>query len=199
MESIDIPLFARQAIYDNQCKVTAFELLFRQSDINECVIDNYDAESAEKATSNVLSEFFSNVPVEEVVGDKKAFINFARKNLLSDLPYILPKERIVIEILETVDCDEELISALKKLKNHGYTIALDDFEYNDKNKELLEFADIVKIDILNKSNEEIKQCFQQVEHFKGDLLAEKVEDVNQFEYCNSLGFKLFQGFFFKQA
>ncbi len=189
------PLFARQAIYNNQFQVSAFELLFRQSDLNISLVNNHDEEIAGKATSNVLTEFFSNAPISEIVGNKKIFINFSKKHLITELPFILPKERVVIEVLESVETDDRIVSALHKLKDNGYTIALDDFEYNAKTKDLIQFADIIKIDVLNKSKDEIARDFQNLEHFKGDLLAEKIEEKAQYEYCNSLGFKLFQGYF----
>ena len=54
---------------------------------------------------------------------------------------------------------------------------------------------IIKIDILNLSANQIRD---QVEHLKGGgrkLLAEKVETIDEYQLCRSLGFDFFQGYF----
>ena len=53
----------------------------------------------------------------------KALINFPRNVLLGQAPYVLPSERCVVEILETVLPEDDVMEACRELKANGYTLA----------------------------------------------------------------------------
>ena len=182
---------ARQPILDRRCNVIAYELLFRTPGSQTAKIDN-----AGEATINVVTNAFTNIGVETLLGGKKAYINFDATLLKSDITKILPKDKIVIEIVETVEIDDDLLSSLRRLHSEGYRFALDDFIHRDEIELLYQFVDIIKLDITLYEKETL---IEQVEYFQKHnkvLLAEKVETQNEFELCRTLGFKLFQGYFF---
>jgi c-di-GMP phosphodiesterase len=89
-----------------------------------------------------------------------------------------------------------VIEAVASLSRQGYTIALDDFVFHDRFRAFLEVADIVKIDVLGKSEQQLQQEARQLRDYRVRLLAEKVESQEAFEMCKQLGFFYFQGFFF---
>lgn len=187
-------LLARQGIYDQQCIVQAYELLYRNNGQGQANVDNY-TDDGDRATSAVLTQLFTNLDFENIIGDKKAFINFTHNHLVQKIPELLPRDKVVIEVLETVLVDKPLLLHLEKLKEKGYQIALDDFMYRDDLKPLLGLADIIKIDVLNLSPEHIAEQLRPISGFTGKLLAEKIEDKQQFNHCIDAGFDLFQGFF----
>lgn len=182
---------ARQPILDRRCNVVAYELLFRNPGATAAEFDN-----AGEATINVVTNAFTNIGVETLLGGKQAYINFDATLLKSDITRIIPSDKVVVEIVESVQIDDELMRSLRRLHGEGFQFALDDFIYRKEMEPLYQFADIIKLDI---SLFEKESLVQQVEHFhklKKTLLAEKVETQNEFELCRSLGFKLFQGYFF---
>lgn len=189
-------LLARQGIYDKSGSVYAYELLYRRGDAIVSDVDNLNAQAGDAATSSVITQLFFNLDMDSLLGNKPAFINFTHNNLIQQIPGLLPKNRIVIEVLETVDIDQNLLDSLQNLKEQGYTIALDDFAYSQDKSVLIEFADIIKIDVLNLSKQQIASQLAHLRGFKGRLLAEKIEDKEQFNHCIELGFDYFQGFFF---
>jgi EAL and modified HD-GYP domain-containing signal transduction protein len=136
---------------------------------------------------------FNEMDIGDVVQGHPAYINFTRNLILNPPPF--DKNRFVIEVLEDIEVDEELNRNLRSLKDAGYTIALDDFVYDNKWDAALHIADIVKIDVLAFDEAEIKRHVELLKPFKVVLLAEKVETHEMFHYCKSLGFKLFQGYF----
>lgn len=181
-------LLARQPIFDVDIKVRAFELLFRSDDSNQSNV--FDGESA---TSQVFLNAFNELDISEVVQNHPAYINFTRNLILNPPPF--DKNRFVIEVLEDIEPDQELFDNLQKLKNAGYTIALDDFVYDPKWDPALRIADIVKIDVLAFDQDEIKRHVELLKPFNVVLLAEKVETHEMFHFCKELGFTLFQGYF----
>ena len=132
---------ARQPILDCDMKLYGYELLFRNS------LDNYfSGIDEDEATSRVIAGSALLFGLESLLGNGKGFINFTKKALLRDYASVLPKNHIIVEILENVAPDAEVIDACRRLKKEGYLLALDDFVYDARYDELLKMADIVKVD-----------------------------------------------------
>jgi len=181
-------LLARQPIYNTELGIYAYELLFR-SDSN-LRIEDIDADLA---TSLVIFNTFSEIGIHNVVGEHLAFINFTRNLLLN--PPSFSSSEMVIEVLEDVAPDAEVIRSLKNLKQQGFTIALDDFEYNESLQPLIDLADIIKIDVMALTEQQIIEHVTQLKKSGVALLAEKVETQEMYNYCKELGFDYFQGYF----
>jgi EAL and modified HD-GYP domain-containing signal transduction protein len=195
-QSPDRTLLARQGIYNKNGSVWAYELLYRNGDSTEANINNLIASSGDAATSSVISQLFTNLDMDTIIGNKRAFINFTYNHLIHQVPNLLPKNRIVIEVLETIAIDQLVIDNLIDLKQQGYKIALDDFLFREELIPLIEIADIIKIDVLAQNMQQIEeQLIPLRQRFNGHLLAEKIEDKIQFNNCIELGFDYFQGFF----
>ncbi|MCB1646320.1 MAG: HDOD domain-containing protein [Pseudomonadales bacterium] len=179
-------LMARQPIFDLSNNIVAYELLFRQFNPDAAEVIDGDA-----ATSEVLLDAFTNLHIADVLGDKKAFINFTRNLIGNPLPF--DKSRLVIEVLEDVECDAELVEVLNELSASGYTIALDDFTSEGITGSLAAHADIIKVDVLEFNPQTLKEEVARLRPFNKILLAEKVENHHIYNYCKGLGFSLFQG------
>jgi EAL and modified HD-GYP domain-containing signal transduction protein len=175
--------------------VCAYELLYRNGNVHTAQVNNNNLIEGDAATSSVLTQLFTNLDMNTIIGRKRAFINFTYNHILQQVPTLLPKNRIVIEVLETVNADKDIVKNLMEFKKQGYQIALDDFEYRKDLEPLIELADIIKIDVLNQNEQQIVNQLAPLKHFLGKLLAEKIEDKEQFKICQALGFQYFQGFF----
>lgn len=173
----------------------AYELLYRSDDALTSNVDSLNELAGDTATSSVIAQLFTNMDIDSIIGKKRAFINFTYNNLIEQLPSLLPKKRIVIEVLESVAINQTIIANLTHLSGLGYEIALDDFIFKDELTPLVELANIIKIDVLNQNKQQVIEQLAPLSGFKGKLLAEKIEDKNQFNWCIDLGFDYFQGFF----
>ena len=189
-------LLARQAIFNIKGEVCAYELLYRNGEDPTAQINPSDPLHGDAATSSVVAQLFTNMDINDLIGKKTAYINFTYNHIIQYMPSLLPRNRIVIEVLETVVMDNVVLSSLTKLRNEGYKIALDDFIYHEQLIPLINLAHIIKIDVLGLSKTQIeKQLAALRPHFKGQLLAEKIESKTQHDICLELGFDYFQGFF----
>lgn len=182
----------RQPIYDREMQVHAYELLFRGGEHNESGNGFIDGEHA---TTQVIVNTFMEIGLDNIVGQQPAFLNFTRDFLLSDKINFLPKSRVVIEILEDVEVDDQLIDSVKRLYDQGFRIALDDFIYESRWKPLLKLAGIIKIDVLGMSKDEIRRQVTRLKPYNTKLLAEKIESQEEYEFLHDLGFDYFQGYF----
>lgn len=180
----------RQPIYDRQLQVYGYELLFRSGEGNEAGFLDGD-----QATSQVILNTFMEIGLDAIVGSRRAFINMTRGFFMRDYSQILPPDRVVMEVLEHITIDQEFIAAVRHLSELGYTIALDDFVYRVNLRELVELADIIKVDVLALSREALQAHVSILRQYGAALLAEKVETQDDFKFCKSLGFDYFQGYF----
>jgi c-di-GMP phosphodiesterase len=182
----------RQPILDSQLAVFGYELLFRRShSVNAAHVMDGDMASA-----RVVLDSWLEFGLDALVADRRAFINAGRSFLVEGVGFELPKERVVIEILEDVPCDSEVVSAVEALATAGYLLALDDFVFRDELKALLGHATFVKVDVSAFDEAALESQIQALGGYSAALVAERVETLAMFERCRALGFRYFQGFFF---
>jgi EAL and modified HD-GYP domain-containing signal transduction protein len=182
---------ARQPIFDLRLEVVGYELLFRGPNQNTAIVSDND-----EATSTVVINGFTEMGLDTVVGDRRAWINVSRDFLLGGLARILPRSQVVLELLEDQLIDDALLDAMEDHRARGYTIALDDFAGSEAIAPALEHADIVKLDVLARDRAAVQEDVARLAGRGIALLAEKVETREEHEYCLELGFELFQGYFF---
>jgi len=182
----------RQPILDRTQQIVGFELLFRSAESLSCAnILDVRAASA-SVIVNALSEF----GFQDVLGRHRGFFNVTYEVLMSDAIELLPKDRVVIELLETIIAAEDVIERCRALKSLGFTLALDDHVYSHSFHAIYQLVDIIKVDVLETPAEALPDMVRQLRAWPLTLLAEKVESAEQYAYCSGLGFDLFQGYYF---
>ncbi len=182
---------ARQPIFDRKREVVAYELLFRADE----AATSYGSMDSVEATTNVIANSLLSIGIGQMIGDKKAFINFDKSVLLGGLHTILPPEVLVVELLETIQADAEVLAACAKLSQQGYTIALDDYIPHQM-EPLTKFANIIKVDLRTLDKKEQTGLLTKYKPRGIEMLAEKVETAEEFEWALGAGYDYFQGYFF---
>lgn len=182
----------RQPILNLAQDIVAYELLFRSGQtLTAGVMDDL------LASTTVIINTISQFGMDHVLDQQDGFINVSAELLMSDVLELLPQERVVLELLETVEITEPVIERCRELKARGFRFALDDFEYAPVYDPLFALVDIIKFDVMLSDVATIEQTVSIVRHWPHiQLLAEKVEDQAQFQRYKAMGFTLFQGYFF---
>ena len=180
---------ARQPIFDRALNVFGYEILFRNG------VENFFNADPELAARSTLDSSLL-YGIDTLCDNRRAFVNCTREVLFKDLITLLPPSQTVAEILETVEPEDRVIAACKRLKAAGYLIALDDFAPNDPRLPLCEFADIIKVDIRATRPEERAGMMRRFGSPKCKMLAEKLETPHEFHQARDMGFVYFQGYFF---
>lgn len=188
-------LIARQPIFDRYQGLFGYELLFRETAANQSGLHGEDVDAGDAATATTINNSLNLVGLQALTGGKKALINVTRKVVVDEIYTVLPRELVILELLETVEPDEEVIAGCRRLKDAGYELALDDFVFHPRFKPLLELTDILKVDFLLSNRDQRKMMAEQ---FGGRmrLLAEKVETHEDVAQATRLGYTYFQGFYY---
>jgi EAL and modified HD-GYP domain-containing signal transduction protein len=183
----------RQPILDRQQNLVAYELLFRSGQQNAAhVVDDL------AATATVINHAFGELGMQEVLGGRLGFINVNAALLLSDIIEILPARQIVLEILETVELNATVIARAAELRQRGFQLALDDVtELTEAHKAIMPHIQYIKFDVLATEATLLKKMALRMQLYPHvTLLAEKIDSHEQKQFCESLGFHLFQGYYF---
>jgi EAL and modified HD-GYP domain-containing signal transduction protein len=181
----------RQAMYDREGALVAYELLFRRD------ADALEAtESGVYATSKVIVTAMTEIGIDALVGDARCFVNLTREFLVGELPLPFDHRRVVLEVLETIIIDDQVVAGVAALVEQGYPIALDDFVLGTGHERLLELASYVKIDLLDTPPEMVVALVNVCRRYpRLRLVAERLETAEHFRVATELGFDLFQGYY----
>jgi c-di-GMP-related signal transduction protein len=183
--------FARQPILTRDEKVVGYELLFRQT-----AEDRYFDSDVENATSSIIDSL-NVIGLDAACDGQLGFVNCNHQMLLKEYFLLLPSDRVVIEIQESVPADDLVRAACDRLKQKNYCLALDNFMPGDHREALVPYADYLKIDIRRHPPDQNaalpakygKRC---------RMVAQKVETRLQMITAEKDGYHLFQGYFFRQ-
>ena len=181
---------ALQPICNARMQHVADELLYRSSQLST----SSHFTDPVQATARALNAAIFEIGLDRLIAQRTLFFNAPREWLRK--PELLPedRDRLVIEVQTDTWMDTRLVQELKAIKARGYAIALDHFELSDATRPLLELVDIIKIDLLTTPADKLN--VQAYKEYPIKLLAERVEDMETFNRCRSLGFHFYQGFFF---
>ncbi|BBH71165.1 hypothetical protein ACTI_78500 [Actinoplanes sp. OR16] len=180
----------RQPIFDANGVVVAFELLFRgrMDAVASGRQDTY-------ATSTVMVNAFTEFGIAEVAGTRPCFINLTREFVTGRLPLPFGPEQVVLEILETVEIDDEVIAGITALAEAGYRIALDDFVWGSGHEQLLGLASYVKLDLLDGDLTDLDTLVAEIRRHPGlQIVAERLETPEQLAIADRYGMELRQGY-----
>lgn len=190
---IDQEIFiGRQPILDSEQQLVAYELLFRGSAQagTANVVDDVEA------TSRLLINTFNNFGVERVLGSKRAFINVSEALLFSDVLEVLPADKVVLEVLETVKPSADVANRCRVLRDKGYQLALDDFVYRPEFDPLIPLATYIKLDIRALGTRGLQDQVRVLRGRGPSLLAEKVETRQELDLCRAQLVQYYQGYYF---
>ncbi len=171
--------------------VLGYELLFRDGDSDRASFRDED-----EATAQVIVNTFMEIGLQEMVGPHLAFINVARKFVMSDFCEALPSDRVVLELLQPEELDPDFLKRLSQLVSSGYKIAVDEFALDQKFRALLDMAYLVKFDMLPNDRDRIHRGLAKLEGLGVKRAAERVESTEQFRFCKMVDFDYLQGYFF---
>lgn len=183
---------ARQPIVDSHHRLYGYELLFRHSEHAQSaqIKDGVDA------GIQVIANALCDMGTEWLLKGKLAFINMDASMLLSAFTGLLPPDKVIIDILDSVEANPDLLRRLEELKGAGFRFALDNYHGQPHADALLPFASYIKLDVLHRGESEIAEAIRKVRAYPVILVAEKVETIEQYQRCVKAGFDYFQGYYF---
>jgi c-di-GMP phosphodiesterase len=182
---------ARQPILDRDQSVEGYELLYPDGDVDPRLADDQAL-----ATARVALNALSEIGLEHLVGQARAWINVTPEFLSLDLVQSLPPERVVLQLQGAPFVDQSILELIADLRTAGYGLALDQFRYKPELEPLLKMVDIVKLDMRALGARELARQSFKLRPYELTIVAEKIETFEDFRLARAAGADLFQGYFF---
>jgi c-di-GMP-related signal transduction protein len=182
----------RQPILGREQQLLAFALVLQDGMIaSEGTGENVD---------NPLAQAFAAPASEQPLGPYRAFIQVDRDFLLSEVIETLSPALVVLKLKAGLAPTDEVVERCRQLVAKGFVLAVhDNCDTNgevDRAAALIQLAEIVAIDVAAADAAALAARIGQLRSGNRKLLAQNVETARQLELCQSLGFDLFQGYFF---
>ncbi len=182
-------LVARQPVFEPGRQVFGYELLFHLTEGHPAGVDGDPA--------TVLSNTLSVFGLHQLAEGRRAFIKFSRPALLQGHAYLLPREQAVIELPNLKGADAEALEQCYRLKKDGYVLATSCPPPGVRGDEtVVDVADIVRVNFRAATPDERREHADRFSACGKRLLAEKVENWQEFRDSTDSGYSYFQGSFF---
>lgn len=185
-------LIGRQPVFSAIGELHGYEVFFRASDGVTVHVDRWSPARQDEATRTVLAIGHLAGEFEDIAGGVPVFVNFTRSYLVGDMPVPELPERIVVEVVESVPGDDQVLAGLRRLRDAGFRVALDDFAARPSQCRMLPYADYVKIDMRSITELGV-ELLDLARSCGARLVAERVETEDVLAWCKSQGFDLYQG------
>jgi EAL and modified HD-GYP domain-containing signal transduction protein len=185
-EGASAVVVSRQPILDNVERIVGFELLTPPE------------AHPHEATASVLAQAIADIGLHKLVGDRPAHVDVTREFLLLVSPLPLDPQRVVLEVSVDEHIDDELLGVLRDTRAAGFRIALDGFRDGLGEEALLDLAESVKIDVADRSEDEIEADVNAARGRGLHVIAHGVPTRAVYGFCRGLGFDAFQGQYFAE-
>jgi EAL and modified HD-GYP domain-containing signal transduction protein len=183
----------RQPILGREQQLLAYALFFRDG----MIATGNRADRLNPAPAALDASAFTELAAADALGPYRGFIAVDAELLFSELIEALPPQFVTLELGEKIVPSAEVIARCQQLHERGFALAAGDAAADDESyRPLLALADIVKIDIAALDADRLRERVSRLKPCGKKLLAENVDSAEQLALCQSLGFDLFQGYYF---
>ena len=130
----------RQAIKEKQSgKIIGYELIFQGG-------KDSMYNSSEASAADTISDFLV-ANSAKIINDGLMFVTFTPSLLLRNTPKMFGKDKVIIQIEDTVIIHPLAMPLIKKYCEAGYRFAINDFQFTPKYFSMLDYAAYVRINM----------------------------------------------------
>lgn len=179
----------RQPILGREQQLLAYALVLQDGLIA--------SDGASDGNDHTLADAFAAPASEQPLGAYRAFIQVDHDFLMSELIESLPPVLVVLILGASVSPTDDVLDRCRQLRAKGFALAIHDaVDLCDAIQPLLDLAEIIAIDLATANAATLAARIGRLRTGGKKLLAQNVETAAQLERCQTLGFDLFQGYFF---
>lgn len=186
---------SKQKIFDNRNEVYAYELVFKDSSNNTTGFSD-----SVKETSQLIISSVTSTELDKLLGKNTlAFVNVDDVTLTKGILDVLDKERFVLNILETINLTETVISKIIQYRKRGFRLSIEHFDSSadmiKKFSRLFNFIDIIKMDTALSQPQNLEKVMKKFQGTRIKMLAQHIETREDHRKYLDMGFDLFQGYY----
>lgn len=177
----------RQPIVNDKQVALGYEILYHEESLTE--------EEKDSSAANAIENFLSEMDGDKFLDSKPAFLTFTRKLLVRNIPRLFPKNKLVIQIEDSVIVNPLAYQLVLKYKKQGFKVAVVDFEFAPRYFSILDVVDYIKINFKNPKNPSLESVSSIGSSFGKTIVAYNVDTKEAFEKAKLCGCTAMQGSF----
>ena len=179
-------LVRRQPVFDRSEQLYGYELLLQR--IGE------RPSGAEPPPEQMVVDVFLGIGLDQVAADHRAFITVDRDILLGDAVRLLPKDRVVLQLVGQLSDDDELLEACDRLVWSGYRFSVESDAPETLPERILRLSEIVTLDVSRYDRQVLPDVVGWLRQYHARLMARHVRSREDRDAFLKLGFELFEGY-----
>jgi len=180
-------LVARQPVFDRAEELFGYDLVLRNTGAGN---------ASDPLPEQLVADTFLGIGIDQVAAGRRAIVAVDRDMLLGGAVRLLPAERVVLQLNNSLGADADLLQACDQLVWGGYCFSLAAENPAEIAPDLLRLAEIVKVDIASVDPRVLPELAGWLRGFQVRLLALNVRHRMERDNCTKLGFELFEGYKF---
>ena len=131
---------------------------------------------------------------EALTAGRPRFIGLSTAQLAGDFATRLPRKRVVIELLEAREPDEDVFAACRLMMRRGHPLSLAEFfDEPEDQQALLDLTDYIKIDFASTDETKREDIAREMLSRHIHLAADNVRTMREFDKASAAGYRYFQG------
>jgi EAL and modified HD-GYP domain-containing signal transduction protein len=183
---------ARHPILDQDQNLFGYELRFR--DLNNPAADSTMAQDY----PTTLVDTIDSPEFGRLLGNRLAFVSVTPDFIEKGFASLLPAERTILDLMQTMEADQKLLDTLGKAKEGGFELVLSLLLSDPDFYPVYDAVDYIRVDLNLFEGADLDHLLQTLLGFPARLIADNVHSRETFELAVEKGFDLFQGQFFSK-
>ena len=165
----------RQPIKNSKNQITAYELL-------------YCGENQAYGTYSFLMQ-----NVDKSLKDAVHFMTFTTTLLMKKTPNLFEKDKLVIQIDDSVVIHPLALRFVQQYARDGYQIAVNEFQFAPRYLSLIDFIDYIKLNIKTTSESSVKNIVNLARSMNKKVIATEIDSKELYDQAIDLGVEALEG------
>lgn len=179
---------SRRVVFNRDNEPCSYELL----------IDNEDENQVNEALNYICN--YATEGLLNFTNNKKAFVKFKEISIVEEIPELIGKDNVIVNISGELSLNEESKKSLIKLFNNSFQIAYDITNVKDNYKEVEDFVHIYRIDFKSTTMDDREKILNNIFKLKNKhgLMAFNIINIEEYMEALQKGYEYFSGDYFSK-
>ena len=177
----------RQPIKNDKSQIIAYELLYYGE--NQAYGSSNDNEFA--VADTVYSFLMQNV--EKSLKDALHFMTFTTTLLMKKTPALFPKDKLIIQIDDSVVIHPLALRFVQQYAREGYKIAVNEFQFAPRYLSLIDFIDYIKLNVKSTNEASMKNIVNLARSMDKRVIAINVDSKELYDQAVALQVDALEG------
>lgn len=179
----------RQPIKNSKKQITAYELLYCGE--NQAYGNSDDSVNEFAVADTIYSFLMQNV--DKSLKDAVHFMTFTTTLLMKKTPNLFEKDKLVIQIDDSVVIHPLALRFVQQYARDGYQIAVNEFQFAPRYLSLIDFIDYIKLNIKTTSESSVKNIVNLARSMNKKVIATEIDSKELYDQAIDLGVEALEG------